>query len=167
MSAPVRSLFCHRIWLPFLQNFGSFFAWLSILFRHRIVHRLLVAFLMDFDPKTAPKNAGRGSPFDLPNRYFSAGGPFEVPLVRFGSLLAPFGLHFGCFLPILVFFWLNFGFFSCLWAPFWSLLVPFLLHLTPLGTKIDAKYNIYVFLFKKHVFLAPDLRNSRIYLEFH
>ena len=35
-----------------------------------------------------------GSIVGLLNRYFSAGGPFGVPLARFGSLWALFGLHF-------------------------------------------------------------------------
>ena len=78
---------------------------------------------------------------------------------------------FGC---ILVALWLPFG---TLWAPFWSLMVdfgallaPFWTLWVPLGSILVAAGAILApfdpswhHIFKKIVFLAPDLRNLRIH----
>ena len=92
---------------------GSF----SHLFRDRFLDDFLIAFLMDFGPKMEPKECQSRSPDASENRYFSAVGPFVIPLVRFGSPSAPFGsilAAFGAILaPILAQFWFILSLFLC------------------------------------------------------
>ena len=67
----------------------------------------------------APRLSPASPPPGTKTGYFSAGGPLQVPLGRFGSplapfcsLLAPFQLHFGPF-------WLHFSSKSCKNLVFW------------------------------------------------
>ena len=83
---------------------------MSILFRHRFLHRCLNAFFME--------NGSQNGPAD---RTFLFRNVFQWS--TFGTLWAPFGC-------ILVEFWLPF---TCLWLPFGSLLACFGSLLVPLS----------------------------------
>ena len=130
---------------------------------------------MDFGAKTAPNRSMECSLF----RYFGAGAPFGVSLVRFGPHLAPFWsprvpfrLHFGPLRYLLGSILDNFG---RLGHPSGSILVPrapFWHHFGrlghPLGSifehfaqKIDEKSNCSALDFAEHLRTIPGTSAER------
>ena len=105
-------------------HFGNLLALFYMFFCDRFLNKLLIAFVMDFGAKMAPKSARCGTHFGTPNCYFSAMGSFDDFCAISASILSPFWVNVNSFLL----YFRHFG------HPFGTLLLHFCVRSIPFST---------------------------------